>query len=106
MKITKSQLKQMIKEELGKVTEGNFEQAYNDLLGEEEEEGPFVGPEDLRPKYWPRNPPKTEWWKTSSRPAAEKASPNPDTRTSEYFPELDQTSPIEEAAKVRRTRKK
>ena len=72
----------------------------------EEEEGPFVGPEDLRPKYWPRNPPKTEWWKTSSRPAAEKASPNPDTRTSEYFPELDQTSPIEEAAKVRRTRKK
>ena len=28
MKITKSQLKQIIKEELSKITEGNFEEAY------------------------------------------------------------------------------
>ena len=28
MKITKTQLKQIIKEELAKITEGNFEEAY------------------------------------------------------------------------------
>ena len=51
MKITKAKLKQIIKEELGKVTEGNFEQAYNDLLGEEEEEEEAPTPDPaLRPQ--------------------------------------------------------
>ena len=32
MKITKTQLRQIIKEELAKITEGNFEQAYREEL--------------------------------------------------------------------------
>ena len=32
MKITKTQLKQIIKEELGKMMEGNFEEAYRDEI--------------------------------------------------------------------------
>ena len=32
MKITKTELKQIIKEELGKMMEGNFEQAYRDEI--------------------------------------------------------------------------
>ena len=32
MKITKAKLKQIIKEELGKMMEGNFEQAYRDEI--------------------------------------------------------------------------
>ena len=39
-------------------------------------------------------------------PELSQTSPNPDTRTSPYVPELDQITPIEEATKVRRSRKK
>jgi hypothetical protein len=48
MKITKTQLKQIIKEELSKITEGNFEEAYERLKLEDEARDAGISEEDIK----------------------------------------------------------